>query len=112
MKPSEKPEELMALELPPEEAERMIDSIARRIVGWGMDVPAVMAIEVLQPVSFIAGNFLLTVAPFLYPIFGHSALNKFCGLLNNREYLKRLMSRIEELSAEADGAKEKSKEKE
>lgn len=110
-KRSDEPEGLMALELPPEEAERLIDSVARRIVNWGMDIPAVITLEVLKPVSFIAGNFLITVAPFLYPIFGHSGLNRFCGLLNNREYLQKLMDRIEELSTGAEETEKKSEER-
>jgi len=73
-----------------------------------MDTPAVIALEVMKPISFIAGNLLFTLAPFLYPIFGKENIEKFCGFLNNRAYIELLAKRIEDLAEEE---KEKQKER-
>ncbi|MCX7703393.1 MAG: hypothetical protein N2234_04740 [Planctomycetota bacterium] len=103
-------EGLPGLELPLEEAERIIANVARRIVDWGMSVPAVIALEVVKPVSFIAGNLLLTIAPFLYPLFGKENIESLCGFLNNRAFIELLAKRIEELSEEGEKKAEVKKE--
>lgn len=86
------------LEITKEEANKIIESLAARIVERKLEVPATILLEVCKPLSFFAGQAVLVAGPILYPFFGVENVERFAGFLNNRENIARLIARIEQLS--------------
>jgi len=93
--------------LTPEERDEMIGELARKVVGRGMESPAILFLEMNKPISFIAGQSLIAASPFLMPLFGRAGIRKYSQLLSDRENIELLIRRIEDLSAEKDREKKK-----
>ncbi len=85
---------------PPLDRDELIDTVARRVVGAGLEVPAVFFLEMNKPLAFISGQALLIGAPVLAPFFGLHRTNDFAGLMSDRQNVERLLRRIEELSSD------------
>lgn len=86
-------------ELPPEERDRLIDSIAQRVVGRRLAVPAAFLLEAHKPLSFFGSQALLLGMPILGPFVGFTRLARFASLIESRENVEMLLRRIEELAA-------------
>ncbi len=88
-------------DLPPEDRDRLIDSIARRVVGRGLAAPAVFLLEMHKPLCFFGSQMLLLGSPILGPFVGFGRLARLSSLIENRANVDLLLGRIEELVAEA-----------
>lgn len=88
-------------DLPPDDRDELIDSIARRVVGRGLAVPATFLLEMHKPLCFLGSQMLLLGTPILGPFVGFGRLARFSSLIENRENVELLLHRIEELAAEA-----------
>lgn len=84
----------------PLDREVLIDQVARRLVGCGLEVPAVFFLEMNRPLSFITGQAMLLGAGVFAPFVGLERWNEFALLLCERDNVERLLRRIEELSAD------------
>ena len=80
--------------------DELIDWLARRISGRGMEDAAIFFLEMHKPLSFIAGQGLLVASPFIAPFIGIDRLEQVSELLAERENLERLIRRLEELRQE------------
>ncbi|MDO8587418.1 MAG: hypothetical protein Q7T82_10290 [Armatimonadota bacterium] len=89
-------------ELPPEEIDSIIESIAADIVRRRLETPAVLFLETHKPLSFVASQALVVSAPLLGSLFGIDKVSRYSGLLRSRDSIERLIRRIEELVAERD----------
>jgi len=76
----------------------MIEHLAQKVVSSGMEIPAVMMLEMSKPVSFILSQAVLILGPVLYMFMGTERVDGFAGFLNSRENLEMLIKRIEELT--------------
>lgn len=85
-----------------DETRRLVDSIARQIVARRLEVPALLLIEMNRPLSFVASQALLCAMPMVGPIVGAERIAGLSKLLNDRENIDTLLSRIEALAAERD----------
>ncbi len=83
-----------------EEIRGAIEDIARWVVKMRLETPAIMLLELNRPVSFAASQALIAATPFLGPVFGLDAINKYGGILNNRDYIDQLIDRIDELASQ------------
>jgi hypothetical protein len=92
----------LGAELTEEERDRILERAAREVVRRRMQMPAVLALELHRPLSFLGSQALIVFTPLLAPAFGLDNLQKLSLLLEDRANLDRLIDRIEELSAEAD----------
>ena len=81
-----------------EQRDAMIESLAGKIVDKGMELPAVMMLEVSKPASFVISQAILFAGPLVYPFLGFDRVDRFAGFLNSRENIEKLIRRIEELS--------------
>ena len=81
-----------------EQRDAIIESLACRVVAKGMEVPAVLLLEVSKPVSFLFSQGMLLLGPILYPFFGMDRIERFAGFLNSRQNVEMLIQRIEQLS--------------
>jgi hypothetical protein len=95
-------------DLPPEERDRMLDRIADEVVRRRMEVPAVLALEMHRPLTFLGSQALVVFTPMLAPAFGLDNLQKLSKLLEERANLDRLLDRIEDLAADRDRGTEPS----
>jgi hypothetical protein len=86
------------LEITEEEANKIIERLATRIIQHKMEVPATILLEVCRPLTFFAGQAVLVAGPILYPFFGMENVERLAGFLNNRENIARLIARLEQLS--------------
>ncbi|MDZ7795700.1 MAG: hypothetical protein U5N56_01055 [Candidatus Marinimicrobia bacterium] len=81
--------------------DKMIDSIARKIVARRLSVPAVLFMEVMKPLNFFGAQALNFFGPII-----ESFLKKdnryydFTEMLEKRENVERILQRIEELENE------------
>lgn len=90
----------MVEQLTPERERELIDAIAQRIVNYGLEVPAVLFIELHKPLAYLMGQGLLVAFPFLAPFFGTKAIYDVSALLSSPNGLEALVRRIEELAAQ------------
>ena len=86
-------------DLSPQDRDELIDSIAGRIIGRGMAVPATFLLEMHKPLCFLGSQLLLLGTPILGPFVGFGRLARFSSLMEKRENVELLLNRIEELSA-------------
>lgn len=91
-------------ELDPEERDRVLDRVARAVVRHGMAVPAILALELHRPLTFLGSQALAFLTPVLAPAVGLGNMHLLYRLLEDRENLDRLVDRIEDLVAESRGA--------
>jgi hypothetical protein len=88
----------MAPELPPlSEADRaLIDAVASRVVEWRMEVPAVLVLESVKPLSLVGSQSLFFFEPIVLSIFHWPGYRRFAELIEHREHVETLIAAIEE----------------
>ena len=84
-------------ELSAEEEDRLIGNIARTVVDYGLEAPAIMFLEVCRPLSFIASQLSIVVLGPLQWLFQLEA-PKYTGLFMKKENVGKIIERIEGLS--------------
>jgi hypothetical protein len=89
------------VELSEEEVEEVILEAARRIKQYGMEMPAIMALESFKPLMFIGGELTrLTLSPF-FPIFGSNIDlwgNKLINVFEEKKNVEKLIQLLEQMS--------------
>ena len=88
------------IEISHEKALEKIEKIARYIVKRHMGSAAILAIESLRPMNFIASQLMYFLSPFAEIIFNGKEYEEFAALIEKQEYVKLLVDRIDELDAE------------
>ena len=96
--PQTEAEAAPGFEVTAQQRDAIIESFARRVVDRGMEIPAVMMLEVSKPVSFLVSQVALLAGPVLYPFFGMDKVDRFAGFMNSRQNVEMLIKRIEELA--------------
>jgi DNA-binding transcriptional regulator GbsR (MarR family) len=101
------------VEVTPEEEDEIIKKIAERMHKYGMNVPAILLLETVKPLSYIGSQMgYFFISPFL-PIFGEEiglTGTKLLKLLENRDNLDKIIQYIEELSKKDEELKQSQKE--
>lgn len=83
--------------MPLDEAEIILNEIAKKIVDYGMEVPAILALEMATPLAYPGGELLkMTFFPILGMI-GEDAY-RVINTLNKRGNTTKLVNKIRELS--------------
>jgi hypothetical protein len=88
---------LSEYELAEGDEERLIGNIAKAVVDYGLEAPAILFLEAAKPLSFIASQLAIVL---LAPIQGFFPFEgpKYTGLFMKRENVGKIIERIEELS--------------
>ena len=81
----------------------LLERVAARVVELRIDVPALLTLETLTPVSLLAGQALVFFEPFVAAMLRLPDYRRFAALLERRETLEQLSQLIE---ARADAAHE------
>jgi hypothetical protein len=89
--------------LPMDDEEAAIEQIAGRVVSERMTSAAILFLETMKPVSFLGGQAAIAATPLLGGFLEPMKLERYSDMLGNREFVERLVRRIEELEAERAG---------
>jgi len=82
-----------------EHEERVMAKTAELIAKYGMEGPAIFALEVIKPLAYVGGQFArFFLAPFL-PIFGDSG-DSIIATLEQQDNIEKIISMIEKKERE------------
>jgi hypothetical protein len=84
---------------PDEEA--LLERIARRVVELRLELPAILTLETVRPVSLLAGQAMTFFAPFVQGVLALPDYERCARLIERREAVAALVRRIEALADEA-----------
>ena len=87
--------------------EALLLAVATRVVRLRMEVPAVLFLESMKPLSFVGSQAMVFFQPFAQSLFPWNQYERFTELLADRDNLERLTRLIE---AEADAREVREKE--
>jgi hypothetical protein len=82
-----------------EDDEALLLAVATRVVRLRMEVPAVLFLESVKPLSFVGSQAMVFFQPMAQAIFPWPQYERFTQLMSDRDNLERLTRLIE---AEAD----------
>jgi len=85
-------------DLTEEETEALILKAANEVTKRGLQVPAILFLEMNKPLAYVSANAALVFAPFAVPFLGFDAVNDYSRLAAERGNVERLIRKIEELS--------------
>jgi len=90
----------------------VLDQWADKIAGYGMEVPALMLGEAQKPVSFVFGQGVYFLEPFLdsashfHPALRGERVEVLGALLSDRRRLEQLLQKLESRAREKKGSRE------
>ena len=90
----------MILEISEERAVELIEKLSKFIAERRMAAPAIMTIESLRPLARIGSQLMHFLAPFAEIIFNPKEYQEFAALLENEEYVRLLIKRIDEIDVD------------
>lgn len=94
-------------EVTPEREKEIIEKIARAIVEYDMEVPALLVLSGIKPLSYVSSNFARMLFGAYLPVSSGDYLSVFEKSAN----FEKIMKRVEELREEKKKEKEKEKSK-
>ncbi|MBT4575212.1 MAG: hypothetical protein HOB92_01970 [Candidatus Cloacimonetes bacterium] len=90
----------MILEISEERAVELIEKLSKFIAEKRMAAPAIMTFESLRPLARIGSQLMHFLAPFAEVIFNAKEYQEFAALLENEEYVRLLIKRIDEIDVD------------
>ncbi len=78
------------------EREILVESIAASIEKRGLQVPAVLLLEMHRPFHFLLGSGVVAASGVLVPFFGAKRVQQASKLLESKQGLEMLIARIEQ----------------
>lgn len=78
-----------------ERYDEIIERIVRRILQLKLEVPAVLLLESMKPLSFVISQFFVFFEPFVQSIFSFKNYQKFYRMLEKRENIEKIIEEIE-----------------
>lgn len=83
-----------------EEEDKLLERFAEAIVKRGLVAPAILFLESVRPLNFVASQSMLFFAPLVGAIFPRHEWEVLQGLLERRSSIEHIVSRIEKKDAE------------
>ncbi len=83
-----------------EEAQQTIERVARFIAERHLGSAGILFLESMRPLHGIGAQAMYFVLPFAEVLFDSQKYQNFALMLENEEYLKQLITRIDELDEE------------
>ncbi|MBI3038665.1 hypothetical protein HYY75_06410 [bacterium] len=78
-----------------EEIDSFIQTFAKEIVRRKMSVPAVIALEMAKPLSFLGHSACVVMGPLIEMVFDPKKIEKMTSILSERCHIERLLETIE-----------------
>ena len=89
-------------ETSPEAAEALIERLAQTVLRYGLEVPAVLFLELSKPLAFTLSSLVHAFTPFLGLYTENEEIcTDFASLFSDRRLLESLICRIEALAKES-----------
>ncbi|MEW6410853.1 MAG: hypothetical protein AB1483_00105 [Candidatus Zixiibacteriota bacterium] len=82
-----------------EEEDAVLDKLARKAVERGMSVPAILFLESIKPLNFIASQVMVFFEPIIQTVFNFKDYNSLRSALEKRESVEILLLKIEKYDA-------------
>lgn len=79
--------------------EEILEKLAKKVAKWQMDVPAIMFLETIKPLSFIGSQVLVFLDPIVKSVFNSSDYDEYTKLMEDRRNVELLIRKIEDLSS-------------
>jgi hypothetical protein len=76
-------------------SEQLVEKMVRQIRGWRLTLPAILALEIVKPISFLASQGLLLCQPLLGFFYNEDRITDYVDLLADRSNLDHLIARLE-----------------
>ena len=89
--------------LPVADKDAALEEIAQRIVREHMSSAAIAFFESIKPISFIGSQAMIVATPLVGGFIEPMRLEQYASLFGDREFLERLIQRIEDLESERAG---------
>ncbi len=83
----------------------LLERVAARVVELRLEVPAVLALESVRPLSFVAGQAMVFFQPLVQAFLRFGDYRHFAALIERRETLDALATLIERRAAEPRAAR-------
>ena len=80
-----------------EKENAVLDKLASKVHQRGMGVPAIIFLESVKPLSFMAGQVMVFFKPFISAFFKTEEYDLLSTMLEDRNTVEILLSRIETL---------------
>jgi len=90
----------LILDISRERALVLIDKAAHFIAERRLSPAALMTIESLRPLNFIGSQIMYMIMPFAELFFNPRQYQEFAAMMENDEYIKILLERIDEVDTE------------
>ena len=81
--------------MPETERDRLVETIAQTIEGWGMASPTILLAEANRPLAFLGSQLLLMTQPLLGLIGWGERVTGLATVLGDRAGVESLVSRLE-----------------
>jgi len=75
--------------------EALLDKLARKIHRHGLEIPAVVFLESVQPLNFVASQVMVFFQPLVGAFFTSGEYELFASLLERRGTIEKLLQKIE-----------------
>ncbi len=97
----------MASETPPLAAEdlALLERVAGRVVELRLEVPAILTLESVRPLSFVASQAMLFFQPLVQALLRFGDYQRFAALAERRDALEALTACIERRAEESRAAR-------
>ena len=92
-------QDLSQLEPIPDDENRVLDLVARKVVQWKMAVPAIIFLESVKPLNYIGSQTMVFFEPMVQAIFSFRDYDTFRRAMERRENVERLLQKIEAADA-------------
>ena len=83
----------------PDEEQAVLEKVAKKVVERRMAVPAIVFLESVKPLNYIASQTLVFFEPIIQSIFSFKDYNTFRSALEKRESVEILIQHIEKLDS-------------
>ncbi len=83
----------------PDEQEAVLEKLAKQVVKRGMTVPAIIFLESVRPLNFIASQAMVFFEPIVQTVFNFKDYDNLRLALEERQSIEILLLKIEELDA-------------
>ncbi len=80
--------------------DQLIERIANRVVDMGLGMISIVFLESLKPLTFLGSSLLVVIKPIVDTFFVVNNYDRFVRLVEDRQNIETLVSRIEHLQNE------------
>ncbi len=85
----------MNTSLDPARRDELIGTIAGHLRAWNLDTPAILCLQLLEPLAFLGSQLLLVTQPFIGLLTGDRLARDIALLAEEPENIEQLIAQLE-----------------